>query len=580
VSRRLPDLPDSATRVEAVSQYARPAPVRGAGVLQRARFLGRWLLPALLFAALLLPFVLRQNAWFEWGNYYWLVVKQTDTIRHLGHPSYFMSFEGSLFYPQYVFYGGTLWSAAAYVAIAGGSTWGSFLLFTLLALVMAFAGSSWLARQLGVSPVLAPLVGALVLTSPYYLGILYGRGAWSELIAVSAVPLVLASAIGVVKRPRLDPLPLVLLFGSTALIAGAHNITLFWGGLFCVAALALLGYIALREGQRPTLGRIAALAAAAGLGVLVNAWYLLPDAVYAHNTSTYPDGPHWIDVLIAFDRPGNLFYPWNHSPVKGSTLYTQVPLYTLLWSLAVGAVLVVRRKGAVRAGWLGALGLLVITLVLVSVHAIWRGLPLFFQAIQFPLRLDAYVILAVAGLAIASLIAVQRSAKPRPWLLALGAALLLQGGLAVGQAWGDTAHPHLGHRAIVQTHVPPSFQAYQQSMFRFTKPAPIAPRAAAKVEDHTRDDGYAVLSGSGSAGELYGTNIVYSPFIKATGDAQIAGRDGAGMAVVKTTRSGAWRAEVRAHHVGAMKAGMAISLLSLAAAAGGLLALVWWRRRT
>src|SRR6185312_13530080 len=122
------------------------------------------------------------------------------------------------FYPQYVFYGGTLWSAAAYVALIGGSTWGSFLLFTLLALVMAFAGSSWLARQLGVSPVLAPLVGALVLTSPYYLGILYGRGAWSELIAVSAVPLVLASAVAVVKRPRLDPLPLVLLFGSTALI--------------------------------------------------------------------------------------------------------------------------------------------------------------------------------------------------------------------------------------------------------------------------------------------------------------------------------------------------------------------------
>jgi len=90
-----------------------------------------------------------------------------------------------------------------------------------------------------------------------------------------------------------------------------------------------------------------------------------------------------------------------------------------------------------------------------------------------------------------------------------------------------------------------------------------------------------VLSGdAGNAGELYGTDIVYSPFVKASGDARIAGRDGAGMAVVKTTKSGPWRAEVRAHHVGAMKAGMAISVASLAAALGGLIALVWWRRRT
>src|SRR5256885_988693 len=209
-------MPDWLASVEALSQYARPgAEAREQGVLSGIRTVALWCLLPLLLAALVLPFVLRQNAWYEWANYYWLLVKQTDTIRHLGHPSYFLSYPGGLFYPQYVFYGATLWSATGYLALVTGSVWGAFLAVTLLA--------------------------------------------------------------------------------------------------FAMAALLALGLIAWRAGAPPAPRRVALLAAIAAAGVLVNAWYLLPDTAYGHDTLSYLDAGRWTDVLIAFDRPGNLFYPWNHS---------------------------------------------------------------------------------------------------------------------------------------------------------------------------------------------------------------------------------------------------------------------------
>src|SRR5207253_5435079 len=118
-------------------------------------------------------------------------------------------------------------------------------------------------------------------TSAYCVTNLYGRGAWEEFIAVSALPLVLAASLRLV-RGRLSFWPVACLVAASAVFAGSHNITLLWGTTLALLALACYWLLSGRSRELPWR-RMLAVAGLIALGVGLNGWFLLPDLSYAHD---------------------------------------------------------------------------------------------------------------------------------------------------------------------------------------------------------------------------------------------------------------------------------------------------------
>ena len=112
-----------------------------------------------------------------------------------------------MFYPLFAFYGGTLFAlTGALAAVLGGSTVVAFEVATLAAIAAAYGGLFWLSRQLGVKGALAHAPALVFVTSAYYVSNLYGRGAWAEFMAVSALPLLLAASLRLIRgRWRAGP---------------------------------------------------------------------------------------------------------------------------------------------------------------------------------------------------------------------------------------------------------------------------------------------------------------------------------------------------------------------------------------
>ena len=89
----------------------------------------------------------------------------------------------------------------------------------LLAVAAAYAGLVWLARQLGVRSWMAHAPAIAFVTSAYYVTNIYARGAWTEFMATSTIPLLVASACRLARAQRIAPLPAVLFVISTVLLA-------------------------------------------------------------------------------------------------------------------------------------------------------------------------------------------------------------------------------------------------------------------------------------------------------------------------------------------------------------------------
>ena len=137
----------------------------------------------------------------DFTNDIWLAAYQQHVIAAHLHPTLFLQTQQlGVFYPLFAFYGGTLFAiTGALGVVLGGSTILAFEVVTLAAIAAAYGGLFWLARQLGVKGVLAHAPAIVFVTSAYYVSILYGKGAWAEFMAVSALPLVLAASLRLVR---------------------------------------------------------------------------------------------------------------------------------------------------------------------------------------------------------------------------------------------------------------------------------------------------------------------------------------------------------------------------------------------
>jgi hypothetical protein len=435
----LSSTPFPSTRVRPLAERLRGA--RSAFSPLQARW--QWLLAFLVIAVLMAPMVLSGSTFGgDWPTHLWLVQMQARNISALGHPSLFVQSSLGAFEPWYAFYGGTLYSLAGALAVlSGGHTLATYILSYAFAMAMAYGGFVWIARQAGLRGWTAHFPGLVLLTSAYYVADIFARGAWAETVATSAIPLVAASGLALLRAESWRLGPVLTFIVSVVVFTGSHNITLLYGTVF-LALLCLTGAVAVGRSALPLPRRVFAVA---GLGLLatgVNLWFLLPDLAFQGK----------INISHSFTKPpaiaggtpvGLLLDPIRHSQIENfPSLDMQIPTLALLWSLATLALC--WRNLSMR--WRRLSVALVITalpfLAVFLVPSLWEAVPKVFWSIQFPYRLLSYIDYSAAGLVMVALIAMvgeRRSGTRRRLttvLVLIGLAVAaVEGAQAIHQEW-------------------------------------------------------------------------------------------------------------------------------------------------
>ena len=499
----------------------------------------------LIALSLLLPFAIRQNAWFEWTNSLWLVERQEASLRELGHPSYFLhASESGTFYPIFMFYGGALYAAAAALALVIGSAWWSFVGVLVLATACGYLSVLWIGRQLGVSWGAGSLAALVVSTSPYSVTNLYGRGAWNEIVATSAVPLALAGALALMRgaRPWRGFAALVL---ASAVVAGSHNVTIVWGSLFCCGVI-LAGLIAVgRSGSQHLRGsRVALGLGALALGVAIVAWSFLPAAVYGQETRAYGGADSLLFVFADLDRLDVILRPYPFVPDSVAAtipaLHAQLPVFVLVWAALASAFVFLRQRGRATDRRMG-IGLWLIfgaITVLLVATSLWPHLPGILKVAQFPFRLHAYAVVVAVLLVLVMLRILQDAPGRRGWLAGLAVALAAQTGMAQYAAW--SAPDGIGREEITAAVTPVAFWSHQQgATYRSTagRPLPTPAQEVAFDPAHIRND-VAQTHVPAAPGATFATNVALSPVIRAVAPWRIVGRDDRGLAIVSAAGGG------------------------------------------
>src|SRR5262249_22941886 len=146
-------------------------------------------------------------------------------------------------------------------------------------------GVYWVATAIGLSRRLAATCAVIGITTPYYVTDLYGRGAWTELVAVSMVALLVGSVaryLTTSSPERSDRVSLVLVTVSSALLVGTHNITTAVGVPFVLVSLLLL--VRLFDVRR-AWRRVVTVLMAAAVGVMLTAAWTVPNLWLARQTA-------------------------------------------------------------------------------------------------------------------------------------------------------------------------------------------------------------------------------------------------------------------------------------------------------
>jgi hypothetical protein len=558
------------------------------------RRLATWV-PPLLVGLFALPFILRQNSWWEWGNAYWLLERQSAHVSAHGVPTLFLhNFSGS-YNPFFTFYAGFTLSVLAYPAALLGA-WPVFAASVVAAIVAGYLGIWWTARNLGLSHQVAVLPALIFTTTPYVLSEMYGRGAWAELVAVNAVAVMLGGFTALIWRPGGRRAPALLaLVAASAFIAGTHNLTLMMSAV--LLPLTLLVLLPLRRPESPPfLPALARGVGAVALGIGLTAAWLLPNLWFGPSTLiAHPTSFRNVTFAQTFGvfTLSNLFSPLPRIPQEFDRwLYSQAPAAAAAWSLvAAGAIFWQRRRSWARtlATMAGLLAVGVGLVVLIVHPSWWLHFPDVVQTVQFPYRLIPYLAIVVALAAIAGLATL--GARTGRWMTAaLVAVVAVQTGAGVwivvkSQPSAAVAVQLARHGDLPVATEPASFSIQGlvvQLQFRVvnqqTGKPPTKKAADVDIADPlTSDTG--TIKGTGRVGDRMLVPIVWSRLVQVTGDARITGREVLGSSMITVTHTdagGRWHANVRPAHPWQIVVGRLISALSaLILLVAGL---IGWRR--
>ncbi len=523
----------------------------------------------MLVGALVCLFVLSPAIFTPWGfgldysNHLWLVRQQGLAISHIGHPTLYLQTPNGIFEPFYGFYGGTLYATAGAVsAILGGHPYPVYVASIGAAAALAYGGTWWLGRQLGLSRWVAHLPAVVVVTAAYYLTDAYARGAWPELVALSAVPMFLAGGARLLTGPwRAGPVALFVL--GTVAMTGSHNITLFWSAIV-IGPIAVAAWIAVGR-FRPSLRSVMAVAALGAVAVGINAWFLVLDVRHSADTQAWVQNIAFatdFTKFFFFNNIGVVLDPLRHTPAQsttyGLTIAAPVAAFCLNMALVALAWRDARRADrALRALWLILLAAMVLIItMMVMPGSWWKALGTPFTDIQYPYRLAGWLLLVIAVQLAISLRFAQRLTGRRHWIaVGLAAALIIatviqasvqmySGGRMDGTANKDT-HPREAALANGPTTPPVTFYdpySYADASLPVVAlpagrtvtlpvPSPGQTRLVARVK---------LPPGPGPIG----TNIAAGPYAVHVSGMALVGRTSAGMMVVKPASGGAKRARL------------------------------------
>jgi hypothetical protein len=508
-------------------------------------------LPHLFVALLAVPFIVGQNAWYEWANVLWLLELQAAHVSAYGLPTFFIHAGGQYFYPQQLFYAGPMLSVLAYPALVFGA-WPVFAAAAAASFAGASAGISWAARNLGVPSRLALVPGILFAVTPYTVSNLYGRGDWAELVATGSLAVAIGAATSLLTgRHRSVPGAMAVLALSVAAVAGTHNLTLLFAALLAPAlAMALLPVLKIPASELAR--RFGLVFAAALIGVAICGAFVIPNVWLGSQTIIGHYSYLFLTALHGFDKPRTIFDPLPGQPAGtvGTDLHTQTLVLALGWLLVVGGVATARGQLGRRTQT--SLALLLLTgagvTLLIAEPSWWQSFPGALMTIQFTFRMVTYLAL-VTVLGIAVLLAIPAVRRSRVALALLLLATLWQVGLAADLALGAKARG--AKVAPTPSNVragtrPPGYAAGQQGQDRLVVHNAIRfPRlraSVAPVGDGTPPVVH--LFGSQPAGSLVRTTVVASPLIRFAGSASVAGVTFNGFEVLRINRS-PWHVAVR-----------------------------------
>jgi hypothetical protein len=527
--------------------------------------------------------VLFTSSWLggDWGLHLWYLWREGLAFRANHEPSLFLDYGGGVFYPLYAFYGGTIYALGGLLGVLLGSPATAYTLTYALCFAAAYGGWYWLGRGAGLGLWLAQVPGLVFITSSYYLTDLYARGDWTEFVAVSTIPLLVASGLDVLLAERLSLRSASLLAASALVFYGAHNISMLWG-TSVMAALSLAVVVAIPQARRRVTRRGALrVALVAGPAVLLDSWYLLPAIAYGRRTTiaaTYG----YAHVLRAtrFMVAARHLFTFSRASVSpvSPDFVVALPLLALAWAAA--GVVVCARRGRrdpwSRALLVFALAALLIGLIMTHV-GLELALPAPYAVIQFEYRLETYVLLCLCAAILAILVVMTRG-RPPWWRLWRWSLVPVLAASAIGAIEQVDAYPHNSNRArVLASDSLPSgggpepnrdnARASQTDYDDTSLPLLDVPSAPLVEFPATAVHGDSLTARiDAPAGSLVRSNLAAAPYLVTVSGASIVGRDARGFMVLRmgagATAAGAQITIKRANSV-PVAAGRLLSLLAL-----------------
>ena len=567
-----------------------PASLVGQARMARTRRLGH-LLPVLLIALLVRPMVWgRTFIGWDWYPHVWYIWHQASSMEaNHGIPSLFSYDTPNVFVPHYAFYGGTLYWFSGALSLLFGSPAAAMIVGFAMAFAAGYGGWYWLGRQAGLDAWLAHAPAVLFITSSYYLALPYATGGYPEFVALSMIPLLLASTWSILRADRLRLAPAAALAVSVIFFLGSHNLTLLWATTVLAIVLGVVLAVvpaARRPLTRAGLWRVARIAVPAAL---VNAWFLVPDLAYQADTRL-ADAVLYAKTQLQLAMPvvsfGHLVSVTRTSVSPHIPhLAVQLPVLGLAW-LAVGLVVL---RSAWKTSWYRSLLILLLAMaavvVLMTSFSLLWGVPSPYNLLQFSYRLDAYIELGFAGAVVCALALVARTPNRRrllTWTLVAVAAV------SVVQAATQLRQRPPSPRPIWKTAAPYHTRAGEPSAPDYTTTALPAVSLGPEVKlvrfpaTAERGDRAEVIVDA-QPGEQLRTNIFTMPQLVRIEGAQFVAHEPSGALVLQVAgdvRPGAARIVLSAAHPWPVVLGWVLTGAGFAAlAANGVLGVLGARRR-
>ncbi|MEH3055237.1 MAG: hypothetical protein PGN13_14755 [Patulibacter minatonensis] len=551
---------------------------------------------ALFTFLLLLPHYFSGGTWGpDFTTHWWMSWVQGQNLFHNGGPSLFLHFDKmGVFFPYYAFYGGSFYTIGGFLMQVVGSAEVVYILLYSLCFFSAYAGVLALSLMGGLRGWKAHLPSLVLVTGSFYLTNAFARGAYMEFAATSAIPVVVAASVSLLNSPgRLSIWKVIALLWGSIVFTGAHNISMSWGAVVLVGLIVTMVWALPRHGREFSVRRLVQVVAIGLLGVAANAWYLVPDIVYANNTQIANGTPFFHDISNLFNKPGTLFTPIRSMPKESTTagLYTNLPILVILWTFVVFGLLARRSGREIRRSVIGMYVVLAGLLWLIMGDWPWDHIvPRALQFVQFSFRLQFYFLLVLALVVLQLLRATRNASNGKLPEFVLAGIAVFSIGIGIWQGWTTDSNWPITRSTVItknSTAIGPATWydsgSYRDATLPIVQTDPA--RALNIPPDQVKNDIFEGQVPLPEGSNPIVTNIAGGPYlVKITGPVKTIGRTADGWIVLERTDpiapAGWVDLHIESRREDPVLAGRSITLLALLgilAFLGALATRRWWQ---